>query len=180
MTKALLIIDIQNDYFPGGASPLVGPEAAAQAAATVLQRFRDTHQPVIHVQHVWDEPDATFMRPGTTGVEINAAVTPSEGETVVVKAHPNAFRETTLGAELEKGGIDELVVMGMMTSVCVDATVRAAVDSGLSVTVVADACAAPDLTFGGRTVPGVDVQTAFLAALADHYADVVTSAELDV
>jgi nicotinamidase-related amidase len=97
-----------------------------------------------------------------------------------MKAHPNAFRETTLGDQLRNGSIDELVVMGMMTSMCIDATVRAAADSGLSVTVVADACAAPDLTFGGRTVAGADVHTAFLAALSGNYADVVTAAELDV
>nr|WP_222618591.1 cysteine hydrolase family protein [Nakamurella sp. PAMC28650] len=180
VTKALLIIDIQNDYFPGGGSPLVGPEAAAQVAGTVLQRFRQDNQPVIHVQHVWDDPEAGYMRPGTTGVEIHSAVTPLEHETIIVKTHPNAFLETNLSEKLKEGGIDELVVMGMMTSVCIDATVRAAVDSGLSVTVVADACAAPDLTFRGRTVAAADVHAAFLAALAGHYADVITSAELVV
>lgn len=180
MSKALLIIDIQNDYFPGGSAPLVGPEAAAAVAGTVLQRFRDSQQPVIHVQHIWDDPAATFMRPGTAGVEINPAVAPLDGETVIVKAHPNAFLGTGLQERLDQGNIDELVVMGMMTSVCIDATVRAAVDSGISVTVVADACAAPDLTFGARTVTGADVHTAFLAALAGHYAEVVTAAELNV
>jgi nicotinamidase-related amidase len=182
MTRCLLIIDIQNDYFPGGAYPLHEPDAAASAAATMLRRFRADGQPVIHVQHIWDADDATFMRPGTPGVEIHPSVAPIDGEPVVSKAHPNAFRETSLarllGELLGDKRVDELVVAGMMTSMCVDATVRAAADLEFSVTVVADACAAPDLEYAGRTVAAADVHAAFLAALADSYATVTTASQL--
>ena len=178
MTTALLIIDIQNDYFPGGAFPLVDPEKAAAAARTVLERFRSVGAPIIHIRHVWDEPEADFMVPGTPGAEINAAVAPLPTEAVIEKHFPNAFRETELAASLAERGVDELVVAGMMTSMCVDATVRAAVDAGLTVTVVSDACASPDLEFGGRSVPAQDVQAAYLASLASDYATVVSSAEL--
>lgn len=180
MSTGLLIIDIQNDYFPGGAFPLVGPQAAAEVAAGVLARFRAAGRPVVHVQHVWDSPDAEFFAPGTPGVEINAAVAPSGDEPVVTKAYPNSFRETTLAATLAERDIDALVVVGMMTSMCVDATVRAAVDLGYPVTVLADGCAAPDLEFGGRTVAAADVHAAFLAALSDSYATVVSAAELEL
>jgi nicotinamidase-related amidase len=176
--RGLLIIDIQNDYFPGGAMPLIGPEAAATAASSVLKLFRDQGEPVFHVQHVWDADDATFMRPGTAGVEIHPLVAPADGEPIVEKAFPNSFRETALGELLKSNGIDELVVVGMMTSMCVDATVRAAADLGYPVTVVADGCAAPDLEFDGRQVPGPDVHAAFLAALADSYATVVKADSL--
>ncbi len=180
MTTALLIIDIQDDYFPGGAFPLVGPEEAAARAADVLGRFRAAGRPVVHVQHVWDDPEADFFRPGTPGVEIHHLVAPETGETVVQKAFPNAFRDTDLRAVLERLDVDALVVAGMMTSLCVDATVRAAADLGFDVTVVADACAAPDLEFGGRTVEAADVHAAFLAALADSYATVTTADDLEV
>ncbi|MBT9256149.1 cysteine hydrolase [Phycicoccus sp. MAQZ13P-2] len=180
MTTALLIIDIQDDYFPGGAFPLVGPEEAAARAADVLGRFRTAGRPVVYVQHVWDDPEADFFRPGTPGVEIHHLVAPQDGEPVVQKAFPNAFRDTDLRAVLERLDVDALVVAGMMTSLCVDATVRAAADSGFDVTVVADACAAPDLEFGGRTVEAADVHAAFLAALADSYATVTAAADLDV
>ncbi|MET3804949.1 nicotinamidase-related amidase [Nakamurella sp. UYEF19] len=178
MTKALLIVDIQNDYFPGGANPLVEPETAAAAAHQVLQHFRTADLPVIHVRHEWDDPEATFMRPGTAGIDIHPSVTPDEGETVIVKAYPNSFRETGLEQELRSRSIDELVVVGMMTSMCIDATVRAAADLGFQVTVVADACAAPDLTFGDRHIAGADVHASFLAALSGNYAEVTTAAEL--
>jgi nicotinamidase-related amidase len=178
MARGLLIIDIQRDYFPGGANPLVGPEAAAATAARVLAAFRAGGEPIVHLQHVWDAPDATFMRPGTEGVEIHPQVAPADGELVLTKAEPNGFVGTALADELRIRGIDELVVAGMMTSMCVDATVRAAVDLGFTATVVHDGCAAPDLAFGDTQVPGASVHAAFMAALADGYASVVSAGEL--
>lgn len=179
MARALLLIDIQRDYFPGGAHPLVGSDEAAEAAGAVLDRFRAAGEPVIHVQHVWDAPDAQYLRPDTAGVEHDARVRPAAGEPVVVKELPNAFVGTDLERRLREGGIERLVVGGMMTSMCVDATVRAAVDLGFEVTVVGDACAAPDLSHGRVEVPGEQVHAAFLAALADGYAEVISAGELN-
>jgi nicotinamidase-related amidase len=178
MSRALLIIDIQRDYFPGGAYPLVGPEPAAAAAGRVLETFRAGGEPVLHLQHVWDAEDATFMRPGTEGVEIHPSVAPAAGEPVLPKGEPNGFLGTPLERELRERGIDELVVAGMMSSMCVDATVRAAADLGFSVTVVHDACAAPDLEFAGTPIDGATVHAAFMAALADGYATVVDADRL--
>ncbi len=177
-TRGLLIIDIQRDYFPGGAAPLVGPEAAAACAQRVLEAFRAGGESIVHLQHVWDAPDATFMRPGTDGVEIHPLVAPAEGELVIQKAAPNGFVGTALEDALRSRGIEELVVAGMMSSMCVDATVRAAVDLGFEATVVHDGCAAPDLEFGDVPVPGASVHAAFMAALGDGYARVVSADEL--
>jgi nicotinamidase-related amidase len=178
MTRCLLVIDIQRDYFPGGASPLVDPEAAADAARTVLDAFRAAGDPVVHLRHVWDSPDATFMRPGTPGVEIHPTLAPADSEPVLDKTEPNGFLGTGLAEVLEGLDVDQLHVVGMMSSMCVDATVRAAADLGLKVTVVHDGCAAPDLEFEGLAIPGEMVHAAFMAALADGYADVVSSADL--
>jgi nicotinamidase-related amidase len=175
--RALLIIDIQRDYFPGGAYPLVEPEAAAAEARRVLDSFRSAGEPVIHMKHVWDAPDAAFMRPGTEGIEIHPEVEPADGELVLEKTSPNSFVETSLEEELRERGGDDLVVAGMMSSMCVDATVRAAADLGFSPTVVHDGCAAPDLEFNGVDVPGAAVHAAFMAALADGYADVMSASE---
>jgi nicotinamidase-related amidase len=178
MPRALLLIDIQRDYFPGGAYPLVEPEAAAAAARHLLDGFRARQEPVIHLRHVWDAPEATFMRPDTEGVDIHPLVAPAPGEPVIEKTAPNGFVGTRLERLLRADDIDELVVVGMMSSMCVDATVRAAVDAGLTVTVVHDACAAPDLDFDGRTVPGAMVHAAFMASLADGYATVIDAASV--
>ena len=177
-SRTLLIIDIQRDYFPGGAYPLVEPEAAAAAARSILDSFRAANEPVVHMKHVWDSSDAEFMRPGTEGIEIHPDVEPADGELVLEKASPNSFVDTELESELRKRGSDDLVVAGMMSSMCVDATVRAAADLGFSPTVVHDACAAPDLDFNGVEVPGAAVHAAFMAALADGYAEVMSATEL--
>lgn len=178
MSRALLLIDIQRDYFPGERHPLVGSDLAAETASGVLAGFRARSEPIVHVQHSWDEPDAAYLKPGTRGFAHDDRVAPAEGEPVVVKHSPNAFVGTGLEQRLRAEGIDQLVVAGMMTSMCVDATVRAAVDLGFAVTVVGDACAAPDLEYVGVHVPGEQVHAAFLAALADGYAEVVDANSL--
>jgi nicotinamidase-related amidase len=178
MTRALVIVDIQNDYFPGGKNPLDRPEAAVEKARELLDAFRASGEPLVHIQHVWDAPDAAFMVPGTEGVEIHDAVRPDDGETVIQKANPNSFLDTPLERHLRDQGVDTVVVCGMMTSMCVDATVRAAVDLGFETTVVHDACATMPLEFGGRSVPAPDVHAAFIAALGDGYATVASADEV--
>ena len=178
MTRALVIVDIQNDYFPGGRNPLEGPEQAAANARELLDGFRASGEPLVHIQHVWDSADAAYLQPGTPGFEINDAVRPADGETVIQKANPNSFLDTPLEKHLRDRGVDSLVICGMMTSMCVDATVRAAVDLGFAATVVHDACATMPLEFGGRSVPAADVHTAFIAALGDGYAEVASTADV--
>jgi nicotinamidase-related amidase len=177
MARALLVIDIQNDYFPGGAFPLVEADAAAAKAARVVEAFRDGGEPVLHMQHL-SGPDDPFFVPGTPGVAIHASVAPAEGELVLQKAEPNSFLGTELEAELRASGTDELVVAGMMSSMCVDATVRAASDLGFTVQLVHDACAAPDLEFGGEEIGGATVHGAFMAALGSAYATLVPADDL--
>ncbi|MDX1374039.1 MAG: cysteine hydrolase family protein [Burkholderiales bacterium] len=170
---ALLIIDIQNDYFPDGAMTLEGADAAAQNAARLLAEFRARHLPVFHMQHLSVRPGATFFIPGTPGAEIHSSVTPAESEKVIEKNYPNSFRETALETRLEAAGTRHLVIAGMMTHMCVDATVRQAFDLGYRITLGADACATRDQSFGGQTIPAAQVHGAFLAALSGLYARVL-------
>src|SRR5262245_26513280 len=175
---ALLIIDIQNDYFPGGAMELEGSEAAGAKAGTALKSFREKKLPVIHVRHLSVRPGATFFLPGTRGAEIHATVQPAAGETVIEKNFPNSFRNTQLQAALERHGVKNLVVAGMMTHMCVDASVRHAADLGYKVTLLGDACATRAQSYGGESVPAKQVHAAFLAALNGFYAKVVNTHEL--
>ena len=175
MTKALLIIDIQNDYFAGGAMQLVGSDAAAHNAARILASFREQGLPVIHVQHLALSPTATFFLPGTDGAKIHESVAPIDGETVITKNFPNSFRGTNLKDVLDGLSLEQLVVVGMMTHMCIDTSVRAANDFGFKVTLVSDACATLDLEFDGRTVAAADVQVSYLAAIDGSFATIVTT-----
>ena len=168
----LLLIDIQNDYFPGGRMALHRSVEAGQRAGELLERFRECSLPIVHIQHISLHAGATFFLPDTEGALIHDCVKPRDGESVVVKHFPNSFRETNLLAVLHERGIDQLVVAGMMTHMCVDAGVRAAVDYGFKCSVASDACATRDLVFDGRTVSAEDVHAAFLAALGTAYATV--------
>jgi len=176
--SALLIIDIQNDYFPGGAMTLEGAEAAGRNAAKLLAAFRAKKFPVFHMQHLSVRPGATFFVPDTPGVEIHASVAPAANEKVIEKNYPNSFRETALETRLEAAGTRHLVIAGMMTQMCVDATVRQAFDLGYRVTLGADACATREQSFGGQTIAAAQVQGAFLAALSGLYAKVVPVDEI--
>jgi nicotinamidase-related amidase len=179
MTRALLIVDIQLDYFDGGAFPLVEPDAAAAAARTVLDGFRASGEPVVHIFHVSTETDAPFFVPGTPGIGIHPLVAPTGDEIVLEKHEPNSFIGTGLQQLLADEGIAELVVVGMMSSMCIDSTTRAASELGFEVTVVSDACAAPNLSFGDSVVPGATVHASFMAALDGSFATVLTSGELE-
>lgn len=175
--QALIIVDLQNDYFPGGRWPLVGIEEAAANAGRVLAQFRETGRPVIHIRHEFESNDAPFFVPGSVGAQINKCVLPENGEPVVLKHHPNAFRDTELKALLDGQGIRKLTVLGAMSHVCIDATVRAAVDLGYDVTVVHNAIATRDLQFNGTDVPAKQVHAAYMAALSFAYATVVSTDE---
>jgi nicotinamidase-related amidase len=169
---ALVIIDIQNDYFPGGAMELEGAEAAGAKAGAALAAFRAKKLPVFHVRHLSVRPGATFFIPGTPGAEVHASVAPAAGEAVIEKNFPNSFRATGLKQRLDDAGIKHLVVAGMMTQMCVDSSVRAAADLGYRVTLLSDACATRAQSFGGESVPAAQVQRAFLAALNGLFAKV--------
>lgn len=168
MKTALLIIDIQNDYFSGGKMELEKPLDASSNAAKMLQWFRERGLPVFHIQHISERPGATFFLPGDRGADIHPSVAPREGETVVVKHYPNSFRETRLAESLRELQVNRVVVCGMMTHMCVDATVRAAADLGFDVIVLPDACATRALAFDKVSVPADHVQAAFIAALTTY------------
>jgi nicotinamidase-related amidase len=171
------MVDIQNDYFPGGRMPLPGMPEGCKKASDLLSFLRETAQPVFHIRHIAMKPGANFFLQGSEGADIHPLVTPRPGETVIVKNYPNSFLETSLLEELRTADPDEVVICGAMSNMCIDATTRAASDFGFRCVVVHDACAASDLRFGDRTVRAVDVHAAFMAALSAAYARVVTLAE---
>lgn len=177
MRTALLIIDIQNDYFEGGTMTLVGSDSAVENARLILDRFRSEDLPVIHIQHIAGSPTATFFLPDTGGAEIHKSLTPLADEKVIVKHFPNSSRETDLLDYLRAEGITNIVICGMMTHMCIDATTRAAKDFGFSCTVIGDACATRNLEVNGQAVEAGEVQKSFLAALSYFYSTVKTTTQ---
>lgn len=162
---ALVIIDIQDFFFPGGKSELVNPIPAAQNAAKVLEHFRNTQQLVVHVGHN-----------ATEGQGFYSLVKPAEGEMVFMKNTVNAFVDTGLLEYLQGQQVSKLVICGMQTHMCVEAAVRAAADLGFKVTLIHDACATKDLKWENETIPAKMVHLSTLATLRS-YAKIMSTKE---
>lgn len=172
MNTALVLIDIQNDYFPGGRFELFRPAEAEKRARQALDFFREKAHPIFHVQHVSLYAGASFFLPDTPGVAFREAVAPRPGERVVVKHTPDAFFETDLAAALEEAAIQKLIVCGMMSHMCIDTSVRSAKRLGYEVVVLEDTCTTRDLIWDGETIPASTVHRTFMAALNGAFATV--------
>ena len=174
----MLLVDLQNDYFPGGNMELVGIEEAADNARRLLNAYRERRHAVIHIQHISIHQGATFFLPETNGAKTNETVAPQGDENVVVKNYPNSFRDTTLLEVLKQQNISDIVICGAMSHMCIDATVRAAFDFGFNCIVADDACATKNLTFKDASIKASNVHASFMAALSGSYANVISTKEI--
>ena len=177
MNPALIIVDLQNDYFAGGRMELEGIGEAGRKASQLLAVFRDKKWPTFHIQHISLGSRATFFLPDTQGAEFQSDIAPLPEEPVIQKNYPNSFRDTSLNEKLGNQGIEELMICGAMTHMCIDATTRAAFDLGFKCTVIHDACATRSLEFGGKTIAAEMVHGSFMAALGQAYAGIVSLSE---
>jgi nicotinamidase-related amidase len=154
---ALIIIDIQEFYYPGGFSELYQPEIAGKNAQKVLNEFRKNDDLVIHIRHNAKE-----------GADIHKDVLPIAGEKVISKNQVNSFRDTDLLEYLHKNKVTDLVLVGMQTHMCLEAATRAGADFGFKCTVIQDACTTKDLKFGDRIVKAMDVHYSTLSTLRSY------------
>jgi len=162
---ALILIDIQNDYFPGGILELKGADAAATKAAAMLAHCRQEQQPIIHIQHESVDPKQALFTANTHGQKIHSSVVPNADELCITKHYPNSFWKTELESVLHKQAITHLFIVGMMTHMCVSATTRAAMERGFKVTVINDACATCALQLDNVDIPADVVHRTALAEL---------------
>lgn len=175
-STALVIVDVQNDYFLGGLNTLVNAQEALEKIKGLLGVFREKQQLVIHVRHVSLHKDARFFLPDTKGSEIHEALSPFESEPVIIKHKADSFLGTNLKEVLDQNGIKRLVMCGMMSHHCIDTTVRSG-SSNYEIVLVHDACATKDLSFKGETIKAEVVQKTFMAAL-QGFAKVVSAQEI--
>lgn len=173
-TSALVIIDAQNTY-RDGVMKLDGVEPALAQCKQLLDRFRAAGRPVFHIQH-----DAGAGSPYDLNAPIGQiadVVAPLANEPVITKNYPNSFVHTELDALLKQAGIENLILAGFMSHMCVNSTARGAFSLGYNPTVVASATATRSLPskVSGQDVPATQVHEAALAALSDLPSAVVGS-----
>ena len=165
--SALLLIDIQDFYFPGGKLQLENPEMAGMNAGLILDHFRKSEIPVYHVRH-------NFEPVGN----IHQYVKPEAGEPVLSKDQVNAFVDTKLLEMLQADSIEQLVICGMQTHMCVEAAVRAGHDLGFTCLLVTDACATRALQYEEHIIPAKNVHYSTIKTLQGSYARVLTTEDL--
>ncbi|KAA8735570.1 cysteine hydrolase [Acinetobacter qingfengensis] len=165
MKQALLIIDVQNDYFQGEKMPLFQPEQALKNIHLLEHFFHSQKLPVIYIQH-FNSENSKFFYENTIGAELHTELALAADAIIVSKRYPNSFYQTTLQQTLQHLAIEQLVITGMMTHMCIDSTTRHAAELGFQPILIHDATATKDLNDLGKTVAAQDVQIAFLAALS--------------
>ncbi len=165
-STALLLIDIQNFYFSGGRLPLESPEKASLNARKILESFREKGMLIVHIRHN-----------AKSGAEIHKNVAPIKGEKIISKDHANSFKDTDLLEYLRSYKVNQLVICGMMTHMCVEAATRAAHDLGFDCIVIADASTTKDLKYKDRLIDAIDVHFSTLSSLDGTYAKVMSTKE---
>ncbi|MBD8874831.1 isochorismatase family protein [Roseibium polysiphoniae] len=141
MSRTLLVIDIQNDYFPGGVLPLHQAEEIETSVVDAIDQARQAGARIVLVRHVSPAPTGLFAANGT-GNTIRPKVLAAAGDApVVIKQFADAFQKTDLAKVLE--GTTELLVCGMMTQNCVVFTAMSRAADSLDVTVIGDLCTGP-------------------------------------
>ncbi len=153
---ALLIIDIQDFYFPGDGPGLVNAVQASLNAKEVLGIFREKNLLVVHVRHKTGK-----------GFAIHKNVEPLSNEKVITKEEVNCFQNTDLLEYLKSNNINRLVIIGMQTQMCLEAAVRAGHDFDFECVVIADACATRDVKYIDYVVKAADVQASVLATITE-------------
>jgi len=143
MKKAILIIDLQNDYFDGGKFPLWNTEKTLENIEKAIEKATDKNIPVILIQHIADSSlgVAPFFNESTEGAEIHPRVLKAASNAkIVIKVFADSFHRTNLEEVLSKFGIEELLVCGMMTQNCVTHTAISKSAEKYNVKILPDCC----------------------------------------
>ncbi|HWI61613.1 MAG TPA: cysteine hydrolase family protein [Symbiobacteriaceae bacterium] len=178
MGKALLVIDVQNEYFaPDGKLILPDGPKGLEKIHQLLDAARASGIPVFHIVHERLTAAGAGFQSGTPGAEIHPSIQVLPGETKIVKHFPGSFTQTPLEAYLRRAGADMLIVCGFMAQMCCDTTTRQAREKGFTVLYAADATAARDLTVLGKTVPHTQVHETTCAVMT-QFAEVLPADEI--
>jgi len=175
--KALLIIDMQNDYFSGGKMELKDTDLTLQNCLKLAQFAQKMKYKIYIIQHFSKNKNAPFFIPDSDGAKLHKNLKLIYGE-IIKKNFPNSFRETDLLEKLQTNNTKDILVCGAMTHMCIDSSVRAGFDLGFNITVASDACTTKDLIFENNMILAKDVQNAFLSALDGTFCDVKKTEDL--
>lgn len=155
MSTALIVVDIQNDYFPGGRFPLENSEQALASALEHIAQAKQAGHVVIGIRHT-APGDGPFLADGSVGAEFHPAIAAAlEGCTVIEKHQADSFLGTSLGQTLAGANVAAIQLAGMMTQHCITHTALSPDAAGFDVAIIAAACAAPTAVISDVALSGL-------------------------
>jgi nicotinamidase-related amidase len=177
-TRALIVIDVQNEYFDG-ALPISDPPQATSIAniGRAMDAASAAGVPVIVVRHGDGETGAETFVPGSRSWQLHPEVERRAHDRLIEKTLPGSFTGTELGDVLDEAGVDTVSITGYMTHMCVDTTARQAAHRGLSVEILNDATGTLPLENSGGSATGEELHRATLVAQGQFFADVLSTDE---
>ena len=162
MNRALLVIDVQNEYFTG-ALPITHPAGHLDQILNAMDAA-EGRVPTIVVQHGFTDPDKPFFQKGTTGWELHPAIKSRPHDLLIEKTLPGSYTGTQLEEWLRDHNIETVAIAGYMTHMCCDTTARQAVHLGLTVEFLRDATGTLALSNTAGDVTAEELHRSILCA----------------
>ena len=177
MKRALLVIDVQNEYFPGGALPVTHPEGSLGKITEAMDGAAEAGVPIVVIQHGTDDQGAKAFVRGTRGWRLKGEVEVRKRATVIEKTLPGSFTGTNLEAWLRENGVDTIVITGYMSQMCCDTTARQAVHLGFGVEFLGDATGTLDQANSAGRVSAEELHRAILVTQQSRFSKVLATAD---
>ncbi len=174
MKRALLVIDVQNEYF-SGLLPITYPQGHLDNILKAMDNAKANGIPVVVVQHTFPQPDKPFFQRNTSEWELHPEVSKRAHDFLIEKNLPGSFTGTDLESWLRQHGIDTVVIAGYMTHMCCDTTAREAVHRGFTVEFLSDATGTLPLQNEAGEVSAEELQRSFLCAQQMLLSEVIST-----
>jgi nicotinamidase-related amidase len=174
MKRALLVIDVQNEYFTGRL-PVTHPPGSLNNILAMVDGARKCAIPVVVVQHTAPQPDAPLFRKGTEGWKLHPEIATRPYDYLIEKNLPGSFTGTDLELWLRDKQIDTMVIAGYMTQMCCDTTARQAFHMGFQVEFIADATGTLPISNEAGSVTAEELHRAILVTQAMRFSKVLTA-----
>jgi nicotinamidase-related amidase len=176
MKQALLVIDVQNEYFTGKL-PITFPTGSREKILTAMDYACAAHIPVVVIQHTNPDPEAVTFRKGTDAWELHHDIKQRHADIIIEKNLPGSFTLTMLDAYLKKNGISTVTIAGYMTQMCCDTTARQAFHRGYTVNFLSDATGTLSFTNSAGSISDADLHRAILVTQQQRFSCVLTTDE---
>jgi nicotinamidase-related amidase len=176
MKRALLVIDVQNEYFTGKL-PVTYPQNSFENIAKVIDSANENNIPIILIQHTNPGEDVVAFKKGTNGHEIHSEVLKKSHNKIIEKNLPGSFTGTELESWLKENDIDTITISGYMTQMCCDTTARQAMHMGFNVEFLSDATGTLDISNSAGHIGAEELHKAILITQAMRFSKVMYADE---